>query len=672
MKSRIVKFLIETNAIQDAGDGMVKFTKPIAITDNKEQWNGTKYDINSMDVSAYRGHLTANHSMEIQDIIGKVTGLSKNNVNVTIDGVQFAINENPLALFAYNMMLGGFLTDFSIETIGPWPNEEGIYKDSQLVGLSAVVVGNNKKAHVNEIAVNSMQQAKAAGMDVTLFKNWGLDTDSKIHNTIDEDMKFAKITNNRDFAVTLNYKDVDGEDAKITLQPNDSFKVEESQKNAAEEIIKNAVAPVKETPKVEPEKTEPAKTDNAVLDAVKALAAKVEEMEKTAFNKNASEPGFKEGQKFNVNTGAGDTDFAAMDYRERAGKQINLAWELLKDKRAEAGVKLDAINKFHFDELKKAGLAKNVLSMTDLGNFVISPELLKDIEGVRSDFSPIFGPFSFTDTLSLQMAWLKRSGDIAMTEISMDPDADGVNASLKPVSEYAATFNTSNLKELAAVTPVCDSATRFLAVDLLGDVAAGYREDYDRKRAQLIIARLQQAVNTSGQKNAYVRTTAVTGLTSWIPLWATVRDLVGDNGVFVFNTATKAQLLIDAVSAGFTAASAQVMTTGDFTPLLGRPAVVVPNELMPSLNTGGTKSFTVEGATVTINQAVFYADARTFAGRTSGGLKYDFSTEAAYETGGSVRSAFQRNELVLRGSFFRGGAIKDTSKVASLGAAGIS
>jgi hypothetical protein len=46
--------------------------------------------------------------------------------------------------------------------------------------------------------------------------------------------------------------------------------------------------------------------------------------------------------------------------------------------------------------------------------------------------------------------------------------------------------------------------------------------------------------------------------------------------------------------------------------------------------------------------------------------------EAAYEEAGVVKSSFQRNELVLRGSFFRGGAIKDSAQVAALASPGVS
>ena len=59
------------------------------------------------------------------------------------------------------------------------------------------------------------------------------------------------------------------------------------------------------------------------------------------------------------------------------------------------------------------------------------------------------------------MAWLARSGDINMQEVEhCDDGADGN----KPLTIFSR-IQTSNLHELAAVTPVCDAATRFLAVE---------------------------------------------------------------------------------------------------------------------------------------------------------------------------------------------------------------
>jgi hypothetical protein len=142
--------------------------------------------------------------------------------------------------------------------------------------------------------------------------------------------------------------------------------------------------------------------------------------------------------------------------------------------------------------------------------------------------------------------------------------------------------------------------------------------------------------------------------------------------VFIFNQATYAQLLSRAIGAGISGPLSGLFTTGNQPTILGNPFIIVPNELLPTLNTAETKSFTVEGVSVTINQAIFYVDLNTFSGRTSGGLSYDLSTEAAYEVSGETRSAFQRNELVLRGSFFRGGVIRDEDKVVGMGSAGVS
>lgn len=611
---------LEKNAFIDKGDGYIDFPGGLPITDDSEQRNGTKYDIKSMDISEYKGNLTANHSMDIQEIIGKVKGIKKQINKVIIDGIQFAVKENALALYAYNMLKGGYLTDFSIETFGPWPDEDGVYHNSKLIGLSAVVVGNNRSARINEveqIALNSLEEAKKIGLNTKEVENL-------CYNK-------AKVINNS--------------------------------KNNMEEDKKPVVEPVA---KPEPTPTPPVATaeqlETIVKNAVAPFAEKVKELEQKVFDNSAKEPSFKKDVKVS-------NELGSMSYKQRHGKQIGYAWEMLKNNSAEAGQKLADINKFHLEKLQEAGIVENTITIADMGNFVISPELLSDIEGHRSDFSPLISKLDYRETLSLQMAWLSRSGDISMTEV--ETCDDGANGNLKPISEYSATINTSNLHELAAVTPVCNAATRFLAADLLADVAAGYRNDYDRKRAQLYIARLQQAVNSTGNVVTYATTSDVNALKSFVDTWGLMTEEIA-NGTFIFNQRTYAELVKRIVGAGISGPLAGVFTTGDQPMLLGRPYVVVPNELLPDLNTAGTKSFTVEGASVTINRAVFYTDLSTFTGRTSGGLMYDLSTEAAYEDGATVKSAFQRNELVLRGSFFRGGAVKDTDKVVAMGAPGVS
>lgn len=658
------------NGLSDKGDGLIMFTgKGLTITDNSEQWNGTKYDIESMNIDDFSGKITADHSSSIQKVLGNVIGTQKVGNRVVIEGIQFAIKENALALYAYDMIVGGFLSDFSIETIGPWPDEEGVYLNSSLVGLSLVVVGNNKKARINDVdietvAYNSLEKAKLSGLDTSDIEEsilcYNKDQGDTIKNSHNINMKFVTIKNSRDFAVLVKYKNASGEEVERELKIGETVDVSEDQKQSLETQINSAQAPQKNVEEL---------VATSVQAAVAPLVEEIKKFKEEAFNKGVDEPHF---QKNTTKSVSGELD--SMSFRERHGMQINYAWELLKDKSFEAGKKLNDINKYHMEKLQEAGKVENTVTLGDFGNFVISPELLTEIEGHRSDFQPLLSRVSFRDTLSLQMAWLKRSGDIDMQEVEMCDD--GANGNLKPITEYETTYQTSNLKEVAGVTPVCDAATRFLAVDLLGDIAQGYRTDFDRKKAQLYIARLQQAVNATANKKTLVGTSDVTALKSWIEMMSSLQEEIM-NGLYIFNTKTYAHMLGRQMGAGIgTEAGFSIFTKGETGPLfLGQPYVIVPNELMPSLNTGvgvDTKTFTVDGVSVSIDQAVFYTDPSTFSGRTSGGLKYDLSTEASYEIGGVTRSAYQRNEMVLRGSFFRGGAIRDTAKVVSMGAPGVS
>lgn len=621
-----IHFDIEKNAIKDMGNGKVMFSTPVTITDNSEMWSGARYDISSMDLSGYRGKLTADHMDRLETVIGKVIGLKKvQNRRVTIDGVDFAVKENPLADYAKRMMMAGYLTDFSIETVGPWPNDEGVFENAKMVGLSLVVTGNNKQAHINQIALETLEDAKKNGLDTALFaQSLNLPIDNNSGDRNNESMKSKKVKK----VIT---KEVTPQDNSVNIA----------------DIIKNAVA-----------------------EATKPLHDKIVELETTVFDNAAKEPEFKK-----VSTNKIVSDLSSMSYEERHSLQINHAWDMLKGGNMEASKKLIDINKFHLEALKEAGKVKNSMTISDFGNFVISPELLTDIEGFRSNFNPLLAKVSFKDTLSLQMAWLTRDGDINMQEVEFCDDEEDGN--LKPISEYGATISTSNLHELAAVTPVCNAATRFLAADLLGDVAQGYRLDFDRKKAQLLIARLQQAVNTTGNVAHY--NTASSGgasenaLRSFFAVGGMQEEIM--NGTYIMSQASfwelggrKFEVGVN-VDDGFSIFSKG--PNGE-TMLLGAPVVVVPNELLPKLGSNQTRTFVVEGVSVVITTAVFYADLSTFSGRTSGGLMYDLSTEAAYEDNGTVKSAFQRNELVLRGSFFRGGAVRDPQKVVGLEAVNLS
>jgi HK97 family phage major capsid protein len=646
-------FTIEKNAVKDKGDGVVEFPRGLTITDTSEQRNGTKYDIKSMDISEYDGNLTANHSDDIREIIGETFGVKKGQKKITIDGIRFAIKENALARFAYDMMLGGFLKNFSIETMGPWPDDEGTYKDSKLIGLSAVVLGNNRSASLQALAMNSLAECEQAGLDTLHMKQILLS-----HNLYNPStMKLVTIKNTRDFPVKVAYNNVSEEETETTLQPGESVDVTEDQQEAVEAQVADAQSPV-----IEEDTEDTSEVVEAVNKLVAPMLNKMEKLEKQLFNKGAKEPAFRKDSN--------SKEMQSTDWRKRHGKQILHAWNWLRGHNDEAHRSLVEINKFHVEQLQKEGIVQNSMTIADFGNFVISPELLREIEGHRSNFSALLEKVPFRDTLSLQMSWLKRDGDVNMQEVELCDDGAGGN--LKPISEYEAELKTSNLHELAAVTPVCNAATRFLAADMLGDIAQGYRTDYDRKRAQLFIARLQQAVNSTGNTTSFLTATDINSLKSIIRALRPVAETVM-NGIWIMNHQSYWRLVEAITGAGIAGPLAPIFTTGQQPAFLGRPYVVVPDELLPVIDTGNTnRVFVVEGTSITVNQAIFYVDPSIFSGRTSGGLQYDLSTEAAYEVNGTVRSAYQRNELVLRGSFFRGGAVRDVDKVAGIGAPGVS
>ena len=677
MEKNNFKIDLQENKVvkDDNKEGVVQFTKPVTITDGSTQLNGTRYDIASMDTSLYNGIVNSSHGFDITDIIGNVIGLAKNRSKVTISGISFAVKESALARFSHDMLLAGFIKAFSIETLGEPPDEDGVFFDASLVGLALVIMGNNKSAQVNQIALNSIEQSKKDGLDTSEIEE-KYKTLDKINSIADnKDMEFVTVQNTKDHEVSVKYKNAAGNEVEKKLSSKETLDISKDQKEEVEKQIQDAKAP-------EPQKVTPTPTPavpalnipgtdvaDQVNKALEPFMAKIGQLEQSLFDKTGKEPTFTKQTDTRPNQNPFTQEMEKMGWKARHGAQINYAWDFLNGKDASAGEKLAEINKYNVEELKKADIIENSITIADFGNFVISPELLKDIEGHRSNFQPLISKLEFKETLSLQMAWLKRSGDIDMAEVeTCDDDANG---ELKPISEYTAPIQQANLHELAAVTPVCNAATRFLAADLLGDVAAGYRNDYDRKRAQLFIVRCQQAINSTGNSIVYDTTSDAASLKSWISSWIEAQEEIM-GGVFIFNQKTYGELLQRAIGAGISGPLAGLFTTGDQPLIAGSPYIVVPNELLPTLNTAETKSFTVEGSAVSITEAAFYVELSTFSGRVSGGLQFDLSTEAAYEDSGTVKSAFQRNELVLRGSFFRNGAIRDEDKVASLGAPGVS
>lgn len=404
----------------------------------------------------------------------------------------------------------------------------------------------------------------------------------------------------------------------------------------------------------------------SVAAALKPMQDRVEVAEKTAqdaLDAQAKEPEFEKVEEEVTNS------YDSMDVEELFAKQLNAAVSAERTQNVESRKTLNEINARNLQALKDAKIVNNAMTLEDLGNFVIAPELYNQIVGVRTNYQALIDATQWRETNSLEFAWLSRTADIDMQPVAIGAlgdvsSPDTSDARLKPVSVPTYGPNTDKLEELAAVTPISINVIKFAAADILADVAEGYRNDYDRKRAQLVVARLQQAVNSTNNKHSY---DISNGIIQFAQVVANLSD-VTTVGTLILNSKSLAMIKGEAINANLESILLE-LAQGT---ILGTPFLVVPNDLLPTLNSTETKTFAVQGVNVTIDQAIFYADLRTFTGRSSGGLKYDVDGSASYEVDGTVYSAYQRNEVVLRGSFFRGGVVKDPSVVASIAATSVS
>ena len=712
---------VTKNSYKDEGEGIVSFPNGLCISDNQVQRNGTRYDIDTLDISKYQGQLTADHEDKLKNIIGRVEGVEKKNGRLTVNKIVYAVKQNPYARLAYDLLVGGFSNAFSTETVGPTANgTDGTLYNHELVGLSQVVCPNNYSAIINTVH-NSLEKAKNDGLDVSgveeqflsLNKETTMDDENKVieETPVVETPVEEPVAEETEIVENEADKEAEIEEAVEELETEE--KTEEPEiEEVNNEVEKEDDAEPAEEPAEEVDEPEVEEVDNEIsdkqvaelfdkIDSLTELVEKtlgenptvegVEEIveddlneatdktvnnleEETSMNKEEIQNAVAEALKGYFTNAApaeapefkkeeNKADIADLTWKERYNKQVNAAWEAFRAGSIEARKTLNEINEVNLGALKEAGIAKNSMTIASMGNFVIPPEMYREIIGKRTDYSAIIEATDWKETDSLEFAWLKRNGDIDMKNVAMCDD--GADGNLKPISEYTATPVTGKLEEMAAVTVVCNAATRFFAVDLLADVAAGYRNDYDRKRAQLVIAKLEEAVQESGQSVKYAPATDTEAMVAWLEAIAEISDS-SVNGTLVFNNKTFAQLKAHALEAGVNGPLSHIFTDGEIPQIFGTRFIVVPNDLMPTIESEDVVAFEVEGKTVPITHAVFYADLSEFVGYTSGGLQYDIATEASYEVNGAVRSAYQRNELVLRGSFFRGGAVKDTSRVSGI------
>ena len=747
------------NSFFDRGDGIIEFPNGLVITDDSVMWSGTKYDIESLDISEYPGQLTLDHFDSIGGdyLIGKVEGVKKQGNKITVDRIRYAINASENAKRAYELLKGGFSNAFSIETIGPWADEEtNTMHNHKLVGLSQVVMGNNKHAVANSIKPITHQAGEfqaedkencsaihevrvecevepqvEEGVEVTKPEEAKAETEveaTEVLEVLENDL--AAETCNEAEAPAEEVAEETEEKVETETEPStddDEKVVEESEEEVAEaensieeaaeeteaEEIEEAPAEAEE----EVEKTE-AEVENEVTEPEEAVADDTDEAteEEPAVDEAEAKTEEEAQEETNINNKVEETEMTKEEISKLINEAIknfaeaqvtpaaeepaveeapaetednsyslekhaNLIMRALKTKSALDYEALARVNNANLEALKAAGKVSNSMTIEDWGNFVLPPEMYDRLIGKRTDYSAILDATDWRETDRLEFAWLTRNGDIEMQNVAACEARPAVNpdtSNLKPITTYGAVRHIEQMEHLGAVTPVCSAATKYLAVDLIADAIAGYRNNYDKKRAELVIAKLQEAVNISKNKVEFDNSATYDNkLKTFIDTLAKLSDATA-TGTFVFTEKTLLKIM-EYVTPRESALGDRAFDAGKdgIKRVFGTPYIVVPNSLMPSLEDDAANNpvisyIPVDAAStapqnIEITSTVFYGDLSLFTGYTSGGLQFDMTEYASYEDAkGVVRSAYQRDEIVLRGYFWRGAAYRYPQAMAAI------
>lgn len=79
---------IEKNALNDEGEGAIRFPWGQLIIDGETLRNGRKYDVDSMVLDEYTGQVTVDHWDSLDTIVGKIINVRKEDGAVKIDGIR--------------------------------------------------------------------------------------------------------------------------------------------------------------------------------------------------------------------------------------------------------------------------------------------------------------------------------------------------------------------------------------------------------------------------------------------------------------------------------------------------------------------------------------------------------------------------------------------------------
>lgn len=753
------------NSFLDRGEGVVEFPNGLTITDDSVMWSGWKYDIDTLDISEYPGQVTANHIDMLENVLGKVEGVKKEGNRVYVERIRYAVKENALAKLAYDLLVGGFSNQFSIETMptGNDDYENGVFHSHKLVGLSQVVMGNNKHAHVNSVGemalvTNSINASKEAGLDTSVVEHI-LDNEEEqavaTNQAEPKEVKEEVITNAPEEVATPEVKpekeaveasqaqaDAEADSIAQVAEANEADteakeaeeEVEEAKEEndaeaetSDEEIVKSeseeevetedndaetpeeAPAPEEIAPEADEKVAEDAtETDTEANQAeTKTEEEPTEESDETPVEQSAEEEtdDIKEenmadlqklvdeavAKKLNAiaeaqAAEANEPEFKQSaapetkvdnNYRARYEKQVKAIVNIAKTHSIKAQNELEEINQFNFNALVEAGKVSNTMTIEEFGNFVLPPEMYDEIVGVRTNYDAFLSILDWRETDRLEFSWLRRDGDIKMQPVAMcapqnpspitDASVDADASNLKAQTQYGAHAVFEQLEEIAGVTPICNAARLFLAVDLVADAIRGYRNDFAFGKASLAIAKFQQAVTEAETGIVYAYGGSdLESIKKFLDVLAAISDST-TNGRFIFTQRTLLKIKGFALGAGVNGPLGEIFINGSVPTIFGVPYTIVPNDLMPSIgdDVANNPKFMVNGKEVEITATVFFGDTDQFIGYTRGGLNLDISDVASYGPNAQY-SAYQRDEIVLRGYYYRGGAFRLPEAMAAI------
>lgn len=650
-----IQVLLKSNSIMDEGNGVLTFTDGLTLSDESEQKNGTRYDIESMQIDDYNGDVFIDHDYSMQSLVGKAFGIAKQGKRLIAEGIKFAVEENPNALFIYKMVRNGYARAVSIGTQGEL-NEDGVYVGSRLLEFSFVGIGNNDNAVINSAEIygdsytNSIQRAIANGLEAP-------------------------------------------EEVEAT-ESEPEEKLEESTKDKKEDEMSESTdtTPAVDTSVDSTESSEETKVDANAFNEMKQQLAELSNLFANA-HKPAASTAINGAPTIEVEPVIEVNGYSAqaknMTQKERTKYQIEALWQEKKRGNMSRNVAdmYTAINSANIADIKSdRKLSKRVphtnaapvLGMDDesgWGNWVPCVEFFNEVELCKTDYDCITSRFGFDDQDQCFYAWALATSSVNMQPVQKCDD--GADGNLKPITgarDHAKQLRQMN--EYAGVTPICDAATKFLAGDILGTISNDYAQDYARKQAEFVIGAIQQAVEQHvagivGVGGTDIVVADPTASAAWDGTATGIGDAIRKacsccpGGVLMFNCETEYELmkLCSDCGDGYAFSTGNVAESGQLGRIWGKNYVVVPNELMPTLGSGAT--VTVVGADpltgapvdVVITHAIFCIDPSSWKGVRCGGFNYDVRGDVAYEVDGVVRSAYQRDELVARGYFFMGGGI---------------